>query len=137
VLAALGVAQMGVLAERVEARRHLFARYHSALRDIPGVEFQDEPAGSRSNRWLTCLLLPESVSPEALCGHLARHNIEARPLWKPMHLQPVYAHARMFGGAVSEALFARGVCLPSGSHLQPEEQDTVIALVRDFLQPHA
>ena len=120
ILAGIGRGQMGLLAERVKRRRQLFDWYREHLAAIPGltVALNPEPAGSRSNRWLTTILLDAeatTVTPEALRLHLETRNIESRPLWKPLHLQPLFAAAPMYGGTVCEDLFARGLCLPSGT----------------------
>ena len=116
---------MELLPERVKRRREIFAWYRKHLAALPGltVALAPEPAGSRANRWLTTILLnspdPENhapaPTPEALRLHLETRNIESRPLWKPLHLQPLFAAAPMYGGAVCEDLFARGLCLPSGT----------------------
>ncbi len=131
-LAALGRGQLRSLAERVSARRSVFDRYREALGHLPGVEFMPEPEGHRSTRWLTCLTLePEGfgASAEQVREALTRADIEARPVWKPMHLQPVYEQCPRFGGEVSEALFARGLCLPSGTGLTAPEQQEIIERV--------
>ena len=127
-LAGIGRGQMELLPERVKRRRQIFDWYREHLAAIPGitVALAPEPAGSRSNRWLTTILLnpadpdaPASAAPaatpESLRQHLETRNIESRPLWKPLHLQPLFAEAPMYGGAVCEDLFARGLCLPSGT----------------------
>jgi pyridoxal phosphate-dependent aminotransferase EpsN len=133
VLAALGRSQLSNLAERVDRRRAIFAEYVAKLGDLPGFEFMPEPSNSRSNRWLTTL----TIDPDAfgathgdVITALAAANIEARPLWKPMHLQPVYKGVRMFGGTVSERLFATGMCLPSGTDMTAADIERVIAIVR-------
>ncbi len=125
ILAGIGRGQMGLLAERVKRRRQLFDWYREHLANIPGitVALAPEPAGSRSNRWLTTILLnpalpdgrPNPATPETLRLHLETRNIESRPLWKPLHLQPLFATTPMYGGAVCAGLFARGLCLPSGT----------------------
>jgi dTDP-4-amino-4,6-dideoxygalactose transaminase len=119
-LAAVGRAQLGSLSERVEARRANFAFYRSALGSLPGVGFMPEAAYGRCSRWLTCI----TVDPHRLgCDRdelrlaLEAEDIESRPLWKPLHLQPAFAGAPVVGGAVSECLFEQGLCLPSGSAL--------------------
>jgi pyridoxal phosphate-dependent aminotransferase EpsN len=92
-----------------------------------------EASYGRSNRWLTCLTIDPSLfgtDREAVRLALEAENIESRPVWKPMHMQPVFAGARMFGGAVSERFFRDGLCLPSGSSLSPDDQDRVISIVR-------
>ncbi|MBF5043461.1 aminotransferase class I/II-fold pyridoxal phosphate-dependent enzyme [Aggregicoccus sp. 17bor-14] len=133
VLAAIGRGQLRVLEERVEARRRNFARYAEALGDLPGLAFMPEAPWGRHTRWLTTLTLDPAragADREAVRLALERENIEARPVWKPMHLQPVFSGCGVKGGAVSEALFRDGLCLPSGSSLTPEEVARVAGLVR-------
>ena len=132
-LAAVGRGQLEVLESRVSARRANFSRYVAALGDLPGVEFMPEAAWGRHTRWLTTL----TIDPIAF-GHdresvrcaLAQTGIEARPLWKPMHLQSLYAGCEVAGGAVAERLFAQGLCLPSGSNLAPAVIDQVATAFR-------
>ncbi|MDO7853230.1 DegT/DnrJ/EryC1/StrS family aminotransferase [Hymenobacter convexus] len=132
VLAGIGRGQMELLHDRVKRRREIFAWYREHLANLPGltVALAPEPAGSRSNRWLTTILLnpadpdAETVSnltPETLRRHLETRNIESRPLWKPLHLQPLFADAPVYGGAVCADLFARGLCLPSGTAMGDAE----------------
>jgi pyridoxal phosphate-dependent aminotransferase EpsN len=133
VLAAIGRGQLRVLAARVEARRAVCAAYQKAFADLPGIEFMPEAPWSRSTRWLTCVLIdPKAFGAdrEEIRKALAAENIEARPVWKPMHLQPVFAGCECFGGEVSEDLFDRGLCLPSGSNMKPEEFERVVTAVR-------
>jgi pyridoxal phosphate-dependent aminotransferase EpsN len=133
VLAAIGRGQLKTLTQRVAARRVIFERYVEGLGDLPGIEFMPEAPYGRSNRWLTCLTIDPSAfgaDRESVRLVLEAENIEARPVWKPMHMQPVFAGARMFGGAVSERLFQYGLCLPSGSSLSMEDQDRVVSIVR-------
>jgi len=128
-LAALGRAQLGRLDELIEKRREINRRYRQALEHIDGIEFLPEPADSQSNAWLTCILLDENrlgVGPTQVREHLEAHNIEARPVWKPMHLQPAYRGCRVIGGPVAAELFKRGLCLPSGSSLSEGIQRGVI-----------
>ena len=140
VLAAIGRGQMLHLDERVAARRRLFDRYAEALGTLEGVRFMPEPSWSRFNRWLTALTLEEPlrVSPLAVLEHLASRNIEGRPLWKPMHLQPVFEGARYWpheeGRDVCAKLFARGLCLPSGSGMTEAQQDRVTEAVLEALR---
>lgn len=134
VLAAIGRGQLQVLAERVAARRQIFAWYEDLLGDLPGLDFMPEAAFGRSTRWLTCLTVDPKefgADREAVRIALEAQNIESRPVWKPMHLQPVFAGVRVFGGSVSEGLFARGLCLPSGSAMSKEDVERVASIVRD------
>ena len=137
VLAAIGRAQLATLPARVAARRRVFDRYVAGLSDLPGVTFMPEAREVVGNRWLTCLTMNPAAfgaTREDVRLALEAENIESRPVWKPMHLQPVFAGARMFGGAVSEQLFADGLCLPSGSSLTESDQDRVIAVARRVAQ---
>jgi dTDP-4-amino-4,6-dideoxygalactose transaminase len=137
VLAGIGRGQLQQLEHKVAARRAVFDRYVQALQDLPGVAFMPEATfgrtGMRATRWLTTLTIdPEAfgVDRSAVCEALTAAQIEARPVWKPMHQQPVFASARTVGGAVADALFADGLCLPSGSSLTPAQQDRVISVVQ-------
>jgi dTDP-4-amino-4,6-dideoxygalactose transaminase len=128
-LAAVGRAQLRRLDGFVERRREINRTYRATLERIDGIDFLLEAPGARSTCWLTCLLLDEGrlgVGPEQVRQHLEAHNIEARPVWKPMHLQPVYRSCRVVGGSIAQDLFHRGICLPSGSTLGNEEQRRVI-----------
>ena len=104
-------------------------RYRAAFERMAGLEFLPEAPGCRSTCWLTCVLVePEALgaSPARIREHLEAANIEARPVWKPMHLQPVFRDCRVVGGSVAEDLFRRGLCLPSGSSLGEADQGRVI-----------
>ena len=130
-LAAVGRGQLAALDERVAARRSNNALYRAALSDVPSLDFQPEAAWGKSNGWLTCLTLgrESGANPEEVRLALAAADIEARPLWKPMHLQPVFASCEIIGGAVSEDLFTRGLCLPSGSNLARSDLDEIVSIV--------
>lgn len=128
-LAALGRAQLRRLDGFLQRRREINQVYRTTLGGIDGVEIHAEPVDRRSSCWLTCALLDAEklgVGPEVVRAHLESENIEARPLWKPMHLQPIYESCRVIGGAVAEELFIRGLCLPSGSSLSDEDQRRVV-----------
>ena len=137
VLAGIGRGQMVHLDERIAARRRIFDRYVEALGDVPGLSFMPEPSWSRSNRWLSTVVLtdPVKASPLSVLERLESLDIEGRPLWKPMHLQPVFKGADYWpcetGRDVSKDLFERGLCLPSGTAMTEEQQDRVIAAVRE------
>lgn len=133
VLAGIGRGQLKVLPQRVEQRRAVFKRYQSELADLPQVKWMPEPPGFRSTRWLSCFTLDMPDAP-ALCDRilktLERHQIEARPVWKPMQMQPVFAGTPYFSHLadhdVSARLFSSGICLPSGSNLSEDQQSRVI-----------
>jgi dTDP-4-amino-4,6-dideoxygalactose transaminase len=146
IVAAIGRGQIQVLDERVKRRREIFNCYREVLEDVSGIGFMPEPEWSRSNRWLTVILItPEIFGSDREDVRLAleKENIESRPVWKPMHLQPVFDMsgerktmnrekrfaARMVGGDVSEDLFQRGLCLPSGTAMTDTNLDRVIKAV--------
>ena len=136
-LAAVGLAQLPKLADRVARRRAIFARYQEALEDVPGISFMPEAPWGRASRWLTAVLIDAErfgMDPDGLRRVLAIEGIESRPVWKPLHMQPVFREAPRTGGAVAEALFARGLCLPSGSGLAAGAQDRVIRAIRAAAQ---
>ena len=133
VLAAIGRGQLKVLEERVVARRRNFEAYRELLGDLPGIEFMPEAPYGRCTRWLTCLTIEPGAfgaTREDVRLALEAEDIEARPVWKPMHLQPVFASCRVRGGAVSQQIFEKGLCLPSGSSLTRQEVERVAAIVR-------
>jgi dTDP-4-amino-4,6-dideoxygalactose transaminase len=137
-LAGIGRGQMELLLDRVKRRREIFNWYREHLANLPGLQvaLYPEPAGSLSNRWLTTILLDPTqtnATPETVRQHLETHNIESRPLWKPLHLQPLFAETPMYGGAVCADLFARGLCLPSGTAMGDEELRRVAKAVREAL----
>ena len=139
-LAAFGRAQLGDLDRRVARRREVFDRYVAGLSGCAGFAFQAEASYGRSNRWLTCLTLDATVcgiTPDELRLHLVAADIEARPLWKPMHLQPVFRGLRARLDGTSARLFATGLCLPSGSSLTHEDQDRVIGTILERVAARA
>jgi dTDP-4-amino-4,6-dideoxygalactose transaminase len=150
VLAAIGRGQLRVLDERVERKRQIFDYYKEALGDLPGIEFMPEASYSKSNRWLTVILVtPDEFGAdrEQIRLALEAENIEARPVWKPMHVQPLFdPHitqictdssgkkrypCRVVGGEVAEDLFNRGLCLPSGTAMTNADLDRIISIIRN------
>jgi pyridoxal phosphate-dependent aminotransferase EpsN len=133
VLAAIGRGQLRVLEDRVAARRRNHAFYAHALAGVPGIAFMPEAPWGRHTRWLTALTIDPAhfgADREAVRVALERENIEARPVWKPMHLQPVFAAFERRGGGVAEELFQNGLCLPSGSNLTLDDLARVVEVVR-------
>jgi pyridoxal phosphate-dependent aminotransferase EpsN len=129
VLAGIGRGQLRVLDERVKRRREIALMYQRALRAVPGISPMPDAPYGRHARWLSCFLIHEGIfgrSRDELIELLDKDHIETRPVWKPMHLQPLYCSTRCYGGAVAERLFERGICLPSSSSLTAEDQRYVI-----------
>lgn len=140
IVAGIGRAQLEVLDDRVAARRAVFEQYYEAFGDVAGIEFQPELEGTKSSRWLTAMTVDPDVTGIArndMMEALGQEDIETRPVWKPMHMQPLfrgaayYAHAE--GNSVADRLFANGICLPSGSNLTIADQDRVIDGIRTLL----
>ncbi|MBD2212376.1 DegT/DnrJ/EryC1/StrS family aminotransferase [Nostoc linckia FACHB-104] len=132
VLAGIGRGQLQVLPKRVAARRRNFKIYQKALKQLPGIEFMPEVGFGQATRWLTCLTIdPKAFGAdrEQIRLALAEQQIESRPVWKPLHLQPVFANCECIGGTVSEDLFTRGLCLPSGSNLTDADLERVISAI--------
>lgn len=139
IVAGIGRGQMEVLTERVKQRRANNQRYRDFFKEIAGVTFQTEPDSSYfSNYWLTAILidpvLTGGLSREDVRLALDAENIETRPLWKPMHLQPVYQGAKFYGTGVCEKLFEQGLCLPSGSNLTEEEFDRIFQALSEIFK---
>jgi pyridoxal phosphate-dependent aminotransferase EpsN len=133
VLAGIGRGQLGVLDLRVEQRRAIAFRYRDAFADSPGIALMPQASYGCPTNWLSCFLIDEErfgCSRDELIGRLDSAGIESRPVWKPMHMQPLYARAERYGGRIAEDLFRRGICLPSSSSLRPDEQRRVISQVR-------
>ena len=128
IVAAIGCGQLEVLNDRVARRREIFVQYEKMLGALPGIRFMPEALTGKSNRWLTVMLVDArqfGADRETIRLALEAKNIEARPVWKPMHLQPVFKDAAMVGGSVSEALFRDGLCLPSGSSMSDADLNHV------------
>ena len=140
ILAAIGRGQLRVLDDRVKRRREIFDTYKSELGSIPGVRFMPEAEFGKSNRWLTVMTLdPEIIkkSPFELVDYLEEQNIESRPVWKPMHLQPLFQGKKYYtheeNRSISDILFKTGICLPSGTAMSQEDLERVIDAIREFL----
>lgn len=131
ICAGIGRGQMEVLANRVAQRRAIYNRYYDKMKNLKGVSFVDEPAGYFSNRWLTTILIdPASgITRETLRLTFEQDNIESRPLWKPMHMQPIFADAPFYGDGTSERLFRDGLCLPSGSNLTDADFERIFKVI--------
>ena len=131
-LAAVGRGQLSHIEDRVAARRANFDDYASRLGGLPGITMMPEPEQDRATRWLSVMEVNADVfgaSPDEIRLHLETLDIEARPLWKPMHMQPVFSECRMIGGKVCEEMFRQGLCLPSGSALTAADRDRVVEAV--------
>ena len=133
ILAGIGRGQIEVLDDRVKARRENYQLYFDNLKDVEGITFLGEPEECFSNRWLSCILTPSYEIREKIRTLLLTNNIESRPLWKPMHLQPVFSKYPFFSDGTSEDLFERGLCLPSGSNLEAKEILKIITLIKTIL----
>ncbi|XOF34023.1 MAG: DegT/DnrJ/EryC1/StrS family aminotransferase [Candidatus Electrothrix sp. YB6] len=134
VLAAIGRGQLRVLEDRVQRKREIFASYREQLRGLPGIAFMPEPDFARSTRWLTCLTVDPGqagINRDAIIQELENNNIESRPTWKPMHMQPLYAGYETVGGQVAEEIFRNGFCLPSGTGMRENELKQVVSIVQE------
>jgi dTDP-4-amino-4,6-dideoxygalactose transaminase len=132
VLAAIGRGQLRVLPERMAARRRNFEFYCRELGAVPGIEFMPRQKHGSGNHWLTCITIEPATfgaTREEVRLTLEAHNIEARSVWKPLHMQPVFAGCRVRGGERSEAIFERGLCLPSGSNLSQADLERICGLI--------
>lgn len=134
VCAAIGRGQVEVLSNRVQQRRANYSFYVDALSGLPGISFLQEPAGSFSNRWLTTITVNPAqsggITRETIRLALEKDNIESRPLWKPMHLQPIFEEYPFYGDGTSEKLFEQGLCLPSGSNLAIADLEKVVKIIQ-------
>lgn len=132
VCAAIGVGQLQVLEDRVQARREIYQAYRTQLSHLDGLYFSSEPPEMRANRWLTTILIDAEIAgfdrEEARLA-LEAENIESRPLWKPMHMQPLFDGVRAIGGSVAERAFDMGLCLPSGSAMDRDQMERVIKVL--------
>lgn len=133
VLAAIGRGQLRVLSDRVAGKRKIFDKYWESLSSLPGVSFMPEPDFANSTHWLTCLTIdPEQagIGRDVVIQKLQQHNIEARPTWKPMHLQPLFRACDIVGGSVAENLFKYGLCLPSGTKMTESDLEHIVTVVQ-------
>jgi dTDP-4-amino-4,6-dideoxygalactose transaminase len=137
ICAGIGRGQMLVLNERVAQRRKNFEFYQATFANTPGISFVNELPGYFANRWLTCILVDPIITVgktrEDIRLSLEKENIECRPLWKPMHMQPVFAEAPFYGDGTAEKLFENGLCLPSGSNLTAEDLNRVVEAIKVVL----
>lgn len=133
ILAAIGVAQMEVLQERIEKKREIFEWYRLELSSDSQIRFMPELENSKGNRWLTAVTFEQS-EPEKIRLALENHNIESRPLWKPMHLQPLFKNTLTCTNRTSETLFAKGLCLPSGTQMSREDVAHISSIIREALK---
>lgn len=140
ILAAIGRGQLKVIDERIKARRLVFNRYFEALAEIDGIGFMPEASYGQANRWLTVMTVDKQklgITPVDIIAFLEANNIESRPVWKPMHLQPIFAGYKYFTHeeeqSISDEIFACGICLPSGSAMTVEDQDRVIEILKKVL----
>jgi pyridoxal phosphate-dependent aminotransferase EpsN len=132
--AGIGRGQLSVLEDRVAARRRNFEVYQQALGDLPGIGFMPEPDYGTSTRWLSCVTFDPNVAGidrEKIRLQLWEQQIETRPVWKPMHLQPIFANCECINNGVAEELFSQGLCLPSGSNLTEANLERVITAIKD------
>lgn len=130
IVAGIGRGQMKVLNDRINKKRAIFYKYKEALSYLPGVSFPEDLAWGRSNHWLSVMLSESDVTPTMIREELEKHNIESRPVWKPMHLQPVFSDYDYVGEGVSDFLFDKGICLPSDTKMTDEQQERVIEIIK-------
>ena len=140
VLAGIGRGQMKVLDKHIKLRRNMNQFYQELFKNIDGINVFTEPTEDYfSNHWLSCIIVDKTkveFSRESLRLHLENENIESRPLWKPMHLQPVFKDAAYYGGVVAESLFKKGLCLPSGSNLTDVDRNRIKIAISSFINKH-
>ena len=137
-LAAVGRGQLRVLDDRVSRKREIFETYRRLLGDLPGIDFMPEAPWGISNRWLTVITInPDEfgATREDVRLALEAENIESRPVWKPMHLQPIYRDCEVVGGSVAEDIFEKGLCLPSGTAMSDEDIERVVRIIRTQAKP--
>ncbi|WP_378173717.1 DegT/DnrJ/EryC1/StrS family aminotransferase [Aquimarina sp. SS2-1] len=134
IIAGIGRGQMEVLDKHVNNRRNNYEFYKQHLGDSAEIKFLEEPTGFYSNRWLTCIETTSYKLREGIRLALAEENIESRPLWKPMHRQPVFVECDTYLNGISDDLFDRGLCLPSGSNLEEEDLFRIVSVIKNILR---
>ncbi len=132
IVAGIGRGQLKVLERRVEKKKYIYDFYKKELAGISEISFMPENEWDKPNNWLSCILLQGKVKPIDLINALDKKNIEARPLWKPMNLQPYYAQADYVGDNIDKELFEKGVCLPSDTKLNNDDLKRIVSLIRDI-----
>ena len=133
VLAGIGRGQLKVLADRVEKKREIFHAYQEGLKDIDEITFISEQEGEHANYWLSAMIInSDKITPNMVIDALEKENIESRPVWKPMHMQPVFKDYDFFGKGVAEGLFNKGICLPSDSKMTEEQVQSVIQVIKSI-----
>jgi dTDP-4-amino-4,6-dideoxygalactose transaminase len=136
VLAGIGRGQLKVLDKRVTQKRKIFDYYKNKLGNLPGIRFQPQPPDTFSNKWLTAITIDKNLSGtdrEQIRIAFEKDNIDSRPLWKPMHLQPVFKSAPNYTNGVSEKLFKDGLCLPSGTNISESDLERICKIIRSLL----
>jgi UDP-N-acetylbacillosamine transaminase len=133
VLAAIGVGQMEVIEDRVLKKREIFKWYEEFLNDIDEIKFMPELSNTRGNRWLTALIFAKTDFNKIMKA-LEEINVESRPLWKPMHMQPLFSNSKAFVDGTSQRLFESGLCLPSGSSMSDEDVVMVCDKIKEVLR---
>jgi dTDP-4-amino-4,6-dideoxygalactose transaminase len=140
ILAALGLAQFEVLDDRVKRKREIYDKYVEELGDVRGITFMPEADYGQGNRWLTAALVDESTfgtGPQGVIDALEKENIEARPVWYPMHLQKIFASCRVSGGKVAESIHRQGICLPSGTAMSDADIERICGIIRELKKSHS
>lgn len=131
IVAGIGRGQLKVLEDRVQQKRHIFDTYKKGLADIEEISFIDEMENERANFWLSAILIDsDKITPTMIMDALEEENIESRPIWKPMHIQPIFLKYDSIGGEVSEAYFEKGICLPSDTKMTDEDLERVVQIIR-------
>lgn len=133
IVAGIGRGQLKVLEDRVQQKRHIFDTYKKGLADIEEISFIDEMEDERANFWLSALLIDsDEVTPTMIMDALEEENIESRPVWKPMHIQPVFSKYDSVGGEVVEEYFEKGICLPSDTKMTDDDLERVVQIIRSL-----